>query len=278
MRVSPVAFLNSQVPPIPVEIPSGSNIVMRFEKVNDNFSGGIWTDTASSPVAQIVTGSKDLIEDVVFLSNNGLELDATNSVNKPYSLVESLGTDIQFESFCVVFDRPKATAGTGGVRNYFFDARDANTEVVDNGGFFNQNDSTAQGNGSFLGPSGSFYAWYYGEGAPNTFDAGATTAANLTNGTGNNEGGTEQYQWLGPTGRSVDNNERVMHFNCNPSAIDEYKQIQSAAEGMYWGANDSGGESSSMRIYAIIYWDVPLTYTDFQQLVGYFQYIGTIPS
>ena len=27
-------------------------------------------------------------------------------------------------------------------------------------------DATAQGSGSFMGPSGSFYAWYYGEGSP----------------------------------------------------------------------------------------------------------------
>jgi len=276
MRVSPVAYLQSQVSALPVEIPSGSNIVMRFEDVNTNFSAGVWADIAASPVAEITTGS--VATDSVYLESNALKIDNTASSFKSFARVESLGTDIQFESFCIVFDRPQASHAAGNPRNYFLDARDANTESPDNGGFLNQQDATAQGSGSFLGPSGSFYAWYYGEGAPNTFDAGATTATNLTNGTGNSEGGTEQYQWLGPTGRSADNNERVMHFNCNPSAIDEYKQIQSAAEGMYWAANDGGGEASSMRIYAIIYWDVPLTYTDFQQLVGYFQSEGTIPT
>ena len=275
MRVSPIAFLQSQVAAIPTEIPSGSNIVMRFEDINTNFSGGIWADIATGSLAQIVTGSNDA--DVVTLSNNGLELTNTSITNKAHALVESSG-DTQFESFCVVFDRPEFSHASGDPRNYLFDARDANTESPDNGGFMNQQDATAQGNGSFLGPSGSFYAWYYGEGNPSTTDVGATTAANLTNGTGNSEGGTEQYQWLGPTGRSLDTNERIMHFNCNPSAIDEYKQIQSAAEGMYWGGNDLGGEASSMRIYAIIYWDVPLTFTDFQQLVGYFQSQGTVPS
>tara|TARA_R100001463_G_scaffold44800_2_gene92807 strand:- start:670 stop:1497 length:828 start_codon:yes stop_codon:yes gene_type:complete len=275
MRVSPIAFLNSQVPTIPVEIPSGSNIVMRFEDVNTNFSAGAWADTASTPVAQIVTGSAT---GAPYLNNNGLQLRNTDAARKEHALVESLGTDIQFESFCIVFDRPESTHSGGNPTNYFFDARDANTEATDNGGFFTQKDATAQGNGSFLGPSGSFYAWYYGEGNPSTTDAGATTAANLTNGTGNSEGGTEQYQWFGPTGRSLDENERVLHFNCNPSAIDEYKQIQSAAEGMYFASNDLGGEASSMRIYAIIYWDVPLTFADFQQLVGYFQSEGTIPT
>ena len=276
MRVSPIAFLNSQVPTIPVEIPSGSNIVMRFEYPNDNFSAGVWADTASSPVAQITTGS--LLADKVTLSFNGLELINSATTEKAHAVVESLGTDIQFESFAVVFDRPGTTGGTGDDRNYFFDARDANTESPDNGGFFNQYDATAQGNGSFLGPSGSFYAWFAGDGSPAQFDAGATTAANLTNGTGNNEGGTEQYQWLGPTGRSTDTNKRVLHFNCNPSAIDEYKQIQNAAEGMYFGGNDNGGEASWIRIYAIIYWDVALTYNDFTQLVGYFQSEGVIPT
>jgi hypothetical protein len=273
MRVSPVAYLQSQVS-LSDEIPSGSNIVMRFEDANTNFSAGVWTDTSASPVARITTGSVGT--DVVFLASNGLELDNTNSANKGHALVESLGTDIQFESFAIVFDRPQNSQGTGTQRAYFFDARDANTESPDNGGFFNQYDATAQGNGSFLGPSGSFYSWYYGEGNPSEVDVGATTAANLTNGTTNNEGGTEQYQWLGPTGRSTDNNERVLHFNCNPSAIDEYKQIQSAAEGMYLGANDQGGEATSIRIFAIIYWDVPLTFTDFQQLIRYLQAQGTL--
>ena len=274
MRVTPFSYLQTQG--TLVEIPSGSNIVMRFEDPNTNFSGGVWADIASSPVAQIVTGS--INADTVTLSGNGLQLDNTSGLNKAYSLVESLGTDIQFESFCIVFDRPEESYSSGNPRNYFFDARDANTSSPDNGGFLNQIDSTAQGSGSFLGPSGSFYAWFEGDGSPNQFNVGATTAANLTNGTGNSEGGTEQYQWLGPTGRSADTNNRVMHFNCNPSAISAYKQIQSAAEGMYWGGNDQGGEGTSMRIYAIIYWDTALTYTDFTQLVGYFQTEGTIPS
>ena len=275
MRVSPVAYLQSQVS-LSDEIPSGSNIVMRFEDANTNFSAGVWADTASSPVAQILTGS--IGTDVVTITSNGLELDNINSADKAHARVVSLGTDIQFESFAIVFDRPDNSQGTGTQRDYLFDARDANTESPDNGGFFNQYDATAQGNGSFLGPSGSFYSWYYGEGNPSEVDAGATTAANLTNGTGNNEGGTEQYQWLGPTGRSLDDNERVLHFNCNPSAIDEYKQIQNGAEGMYLGANDQGGENSSIRIFAIIYWDVPLTFADFQQLIRYLQAQNTIPT
>ena len=45
---------------------------------------------------------------------------------------------------------------------------------------------------------------------------------------------------------------------------------------MYLGANDQGGEATSMRIFAIIYWDVPLTFTDFQQLIRYLQAQGTI--
>ena len=274
MRVTPFSYLQTQG--TLVEIPSGSNIVMRFEDVNTNFSGGVWADIASSPVAQIVTGST--LADTVTLSGNGLELDNTAGATNAYSLVESLGTDIQFESFCIVFDRPKASDSGGNPRNYLLDARDANTESPDNGGFLNQSDATAQGSGSFMGPSGSFYAWYYGEGSPTQFDVGATTAANLTNGTGNSEGGTEQYQWLGPTGRGIDTNQRVMHFNCNPSAIAEYKQIQSAAEGMYFGSNDASNEASSIRIYAIIYWNTALTYTDFTQLVEYFETEGTIPS
>ena len=274
MRVTPFSYLQTQG--TLVGIPKSGNIVMRFEDVNTNFSGGVWTDTAVSPVAQIITGSNTA--NTLIISNNGLELDNVSAANDSQISVESLGTDIQFESFCVVFDRPKVMDSAGNLPNYFFDARDANTEVVDNGGFLNQKDSTAQGDGSFLGPSGSFYAWFAGDGAPAQFDVGATTTANLTNGTGNNEGGTEQYQWLGPTGRGIDLNKRVMHFNCNPSAIAEYKQIQSAAEGMYWGSNDSANEASSIRFYAIIYWNTSLTYTDFTQLVEYFQTEGTIPS
>ncbi len=274
MRVSPVAYLQSQVL-LSSEIPSGSNIVMRFEDANTNFSAGVWTDTSASPVARITTGS--IGTDVAYIESNGLQLENINAADKAYGLVESLGTDIQFESFAIVFDRPDASQGSTGIaRNYLFDARDANTESPDNGGFFNQYDSTAQGNGSFLGPSGSFYGWYYGDGNPNTFDVGATTSTNLTDGNGNFEGGTEQYQWLGPTGRSIDDNERVLHFNCNPSAIDEYKQIQSAAEGMYLGGNDQGGENTSIRIFAIIYWDVPLTFEDFEQLIRYLQAQGTL--
>ena len=276
MRVSPVAYLQTQGTGTIETIPKSNNIVMRFEDVNTNFIGNVWTDTAASPVSQIITGSNTA--DTLIISNNGLELDNVSSLNDSQISVESLGTDIQFESFCVVFDRPKVMDSAGNLPNYFFDARDANTEAVDNGGFLNQKDSTAQGDGSFLGPSGSFYAWFAGDGNPTQFDAGATTTANLTNGTGNSEGGTEQYQWLGPTGRSVDLNKRVMHFNCNPSAIAEYKQIQSAAEGMYWGSNDSANEASSIRFYAIIYWNVPLTYTDFTELIEYFQTEGTIPS
>ena len=278
MRVTPFSYLQTQG--TLVEIPSGSNIVMRFEDPNTNFSGGVWADIASSPVAQIVTGST--LADTVTLSGNGLELDNTAGATNAYSLVESLGTDIQFESFCIVFDRPEESYSSGNPRNYFFDARDANTSSPDNGGFLNQIDSTAQGSGSFLGPSGSFYAWFEAEGNPTQYDVGATTALNLTDGTGNSEGGNDQWQWLGPGGRNVPPGaiqKRVMHFNCNPSAIAAYKQIQSAAEGMYWGSNDNGGsEASSIRIYAIIYWDVALTYTDFTQLVGYFQTEGTIPS
>ena len=274
MRVTPFSYLQTQGITA-VEIPSGSNIVMRFEDANTNFSGGVWADIADTPVAQITTGS--VIADSATIAGGGLDLNNT-AFQKAHGLVESLGTDIQFESFCIVFDRPYASNASGNPANYFFDARDANTEAVDNGGFLNQKDATAQGSGSFLGPSGSFYAWFEGEGNPQQYDVGATTALNLTNGIGNDEGGTEQWQWLGPIGRGADTNNRVMHFNCNPSAISAYKQIQSAAEGMYWGGNDQGGEGSSMRIYAIIYWDTALTYTDFTQLVGYFQTQGTIPS
>ena len=278
MRVTPFSYLQTQGTLTPIEIPSGSNIVMRFEDANTNFSGGVWADIADTPVAQITTGSDATLGvGSVTIAGGGLDLNNT-AFQKAHGLVESLGTNIQFESFCIVFDRPYASNASGDIANYFFDARDANTEAVDNGGFLNQKDATAQGSGSFLGPSGSFYAWFAGDGTPAQFDVGATTTANLTNGTGNSEGGTEQYQWLGPTGRSADTNNRVMHFNCNPSAISAYKQIQSAAEGMYWGGNDNGGEGASMRIYAIIYWDTALTYTDFTQLVGYFQTQGTIPS
>ena len=77
MRVTPFSYLQTQG--TLVEIPSGSNIVMRFEDVNTNFSGGVWADIASSPVAQIVTGST--LADTVTLSGNGLELDKYSRSN-----------------------------------------------------------------------------------------------------------------------------------------------------------------------------------------------------
>jgi len=47
---------------------------------------------------------------------------------------------------------------------------------------------------------------------------------------------------------------------------------------MYLGGNDQGGENSSIRIFAIIYWDVPLSFTDFEQLIRYLQAQNTIPT
>ena len=284
MRVSPFTYL---APSGDAVIPLEDNIIMRYEDPNTNFSLGVWADTAASASvggSQIITGSN---------TNNGGRVTASLATNqiilnnaavgfsdrKNHLVLETTNDTVYFKSFCVVFNKPLFTGGQDDQRAYFFDARDANNASPDNGGFFNQVDGTAQGTGSFLGPNGDYFSWTEG----NTYtNVGATTNTNLVNGTGNDEGGTEFYQWLGPNGRSSDSEDRMRlwHFNCNQTPDNaDYLGIMTGSEGMYWGGNDGlGSEASSIGYGAIIYWDTVLSYAQFIELVAYFKGTGALPS
>lgn len=254
--------------PISADMPLENSILMRYENVAANASGTTWRDTSG---LGYTTGS---VQNGAFLSagDNAAVINYYTTNNEWFQI--NATTNVSLKSMCVLFNREATTYGTTSYRNYFWDLRSANDKTpTDNGGFFNQYDGVASGT-SQLYYNGEY--WSYDENDASTTGPLATTSANLTNGTGNDQGGTATYQWLGPNGRSAYTPKRLWLMNFNPSRPLDITTTSYQNKGARFGANDNGTEGSSMLIYSIIGWNTTFSTANFNQLVNYYKSQGLL--
>lgn len=265
--IKPISFLQRKrvVAPTPGGgIPQEANILMRFENVNVNNSGGNWTDTSGLGflTGRVENGA------VIDATSNSVQLN--NTVFRTRRFRVTTTSNLLFKSVVVVFNSPFNQNGSGTARNYFWDMRKAST--VGNGGFFNQYDGVGGGATELFGGNGNYFA--YGEDDGILLPSQLTTSANLTDGVNKSNGGAAIDQWLGPNGKAVYLPKRMWLFNFNTAR--DLSLTTNAVQGLMFGANDNGSEGGSLGFFSIIGWSTYLDATDASNLVQYFKDQGVL--
>ncbi len=273
---NPFGFLalGDSEPVLEAQLPMQENILFIYEDLNNHQQPGTeyWFESTELGGKGWTTGSV-INGGVRDGDNNRAGLVNTTSPGSGRNAKFNIQTtgSLDVKAFAIVFNQMSASGGSTSDRNYFMDWRKANAESPDNGGFFNQYDGVAAG-GNQIWATGSYWSYDESEGAlSGSLDS---TSANLTNGTGNNEGGTLTTQWLGPNGRALRNTKRLWIFNFNPNRPARLSSL--GAEGLQIGTNSSGNEGASMGVYSVIAWDTALTGSAPQDLVDWYKDQGTI--
>lgn len=248
-------------------IPKQGNILFVYEKPdvygagsgnwNENLDYGLGHTTASLYNGAALNGSG--------ASANVRWDNATGADNKAIRIETT--SDIDIQSFAIVFNTPFTHPGATNERNYFWDMRKANTESPDNGGFFNQYDGVAGGSTQIYA-NGEY--WSYDESDGFVSGSFATNSTNLVNGSNNNEGGTATSQWLGPNARTIYTTKRLWLFNFNDVTPRPVALTTTGLKGIVIGNNDAQSEGASMGVYAMLAWDTVLDSSDMTALVDYF--------
>jgi hypothetical protein len=264
MRVQPFSFIKEPIAAAPPAggAPFEDDMLFWFKDAQNNVSGNTWSDSspANTSTITLLNGTSTSGNAVITRgSNQALRIKPTTNT-------------IFVKSAMILYNRTVTSPGGGGSREYFYDARDANSSSPDNAGFFNQFDSVATNNAStqIHANDATFYAYQEGQ---TTFNGGTITSQLLTNGTRNSTGGSEWYQWMGPTGRNANTAKTIFFFNYNSNVPIE---ITTNNEGWYLGSNDIPFEAAHLDYYEVIGYDRALTFDEFEQLVAYLQGTGVI--
>lgn len=271
--IKPISFLQKRrtiIAPSAV-LPKAGNVILRYENVNVNNSGGNWTDTSGLgyTLGRVEAGAYiDAPSNSVILPNTG-SLASANARR----LRVTTNTNVTIRSLVMVFNMPLVMGATGTIRNYFYDMRRANTESPDNGGYFNQVDSVSTSATQIHGNDGVYYSYNEANGVINS--ALATNPTNLTNGTGRALGGSGLNQWFGPNGRAIYTSKRIWLFNYNTNR--PLNLTTTAADGLDFGTNSGAkNEGGVLGLFSIIGWNVALTAGDFTDLVNYYKAQGVV--
>lgn len=262
--IKPFSYIH-QVPQTGGAVPFESDMLFWFTDPDVNVSGTVWSDasTANTSTATLVGAGTSVSGSHVAVNNSIVR---TNRV-----VIKPTSATINVKSLFMLFTNPYNQYGASSTRNYFYDCRDANAQSPDNAGFFNQYDSTSTASDKVHGNDATFFA--YGDGLGSAFNGGTITTTLLTDGSNNNTGGDDYYQWLGPTGRSINNTKRIFFFNYNSNRD---VQITTTNEGWYFATNDAGTEGGSFGYYEIIGYDRALSFSEFETVVQWVKDRGLI--
>jgi len=265
MRVQPFSYLEQKdiIGPPAGGAPFADDMLFWFKDAGANVTETTWNDSAPIPntTGNLLNGAA--------LDTDNVQLNNSSSTNRAFR-INSTVSGIDVKSFIILFNQKLVSNGSGTSREYFYDSRDANTQSPNNAGYFNQYDSVDTTALKVHGNDATFFAYAEGE---TPFNGGTITTALLTDGVNNSTGGNDWWQWLGPNGRGVNTTKRVFGFNYNST---KPVTIQSVSEGWYIGGNSNPTEGASLNLYEMIGYNRALTFTEYEQLITYFQGTGII--